>query len=168
MRSNQTFIQTDDFDILLILEPHGWSDFYLFVEDKKFNSSITHVFTDPYSDVMDSLLDLIKEKNETQFIWYGEPGGCKFEIKTIQNQQHKAIISVYDFDETCGFELNFKLVMQFEVKIKHFILIFYLQLKKNVLLLNDKHFAKIRSANGLLQNFFTFEKAVIDFLQKKK
>ncbi|MCF2217958.1 hypothetical protein H9Q08_01405 [Chryseobacterium sp. PS-8] len=168
MRNNQKIIQSDELDMLLILLPSGWSEFLLYIHGRSFNYVITHVFNNPYSEIMYAVLDLIQDKWETEFIWYNEPGGCKFEIKRIKDKQHKAIISVYDFEESYGGQLNFKLEIQFEIKIKQFVLLCYLQLKKTYLLLNDKEFSDKRSGAFLVQNFHDFERKVEDFLKKKQ
>lgn len=168
MRKTKDIIKTDYFDVLLTLQPYGWTDFYFLVDNRNFEYSISHVFSNPFSEIMEALEILIKEEKETFFILYGEPGGCMFEIKTIPSQQHKVIVSLYDFIESCGFEINFNLMMQFEIKMKQLILIFYLQIKKNFLLLNDKEYSSDRNGHDLIQNFPNFEKIVVDYLKKKQ
>ncbi|MFP3592502.1 hypothetical protein [Chryseobacterium sp. SIMBA_038] len=159
-------IQTDNFDILLNLRSYGWSDFYLFVNEKSFEFTISHVFTDPCFDLINTLSDLIIGNSETSFVLQGEPDGVFFEIKKILTQQHKIIISIYNFDGFYNSDSKFNLIIEVEVKTKQFITILYLQLKKIFMLLHDKKFADQREGEWLLQNFHSFEKEIISFLKK--
>ncbi|MFY7845641.1 hypothetical protein [Chryseobacterium gambrini] len=59
MRNNQKIIQSDELDMLLILLPSGWSEFLLYIDGRSFNYVITHVFNNPYSEIMYAVLDLI-------------------------------------------------------------------------------------------------------------
>lgn len=158
--------QTDEFDILLILRSHGWSDFFLIVNHECFEYSISHVFSHPFVDIMKVVTDLINHQNETSFIWYGEPGGIKFEIQRIMTKQHKMVVSVYDFVEAYGYEPKYNTLIEFEIEIKQFVIIFYTQLKKTFMLLNDRQYAHNRDGHDLL-NFHTFERSVIEFLKKE-
>ncbi|MET3536448.1 hypothetical protein [Chryseobacterium limigenitum] len=159
-------IQTDNFDILLNLRSYGWSDFYLFVNEKSFEFTISHVFTDPCFDLIKALSDLIHGNPETCFVLQGEPDGVFFDIKKMVTQQHKIMISIHDFDGFYNSDSKLNSIIKMEVKTKQFICILYLQLKKIFMLLHDKKFAEQREGGSLLQNFYSFEKEVISFLKK--
>jgi hypothetical protein len=158
-------IQTDDFDVLLSLKKHGWTEFVLFVNHERFDYSISHIFSHPFFDIINVITDLIDQRNETTFILYGEPGGLKIELKRIMSEKHKMTVSLYDFTQSYGSVPNYNLVTEFEIKIKQFVTVFYFQLKKNVLLLNDQEFAHNRDRDGL-QNFHKLERSLLEFLKK--
>ena len=63
--------QQDDIDILLTLNPHGWSTCSFFIREKTVEFTITHIFGDPYSDLIKALSDLIKGEESASFflVW---------------------------------------------------------------------------------------------------
>ena len=157
--------QTDNIDILLTLNPHGWSSCFLFVRDKTFEFVITHVFSDPYSDLIQALSNLISGQKDTTFYWYGEPGGHRFEIKKLMTQQDKVIVSINEFSELIYEEpKEYELTVTFEIKWRQLIAIFYLQLQKTHFLLRDKQFSENRAKNFPFQEFHKFEKLAKPFL----
>ena len=158
-------IQTDEFDVLLMIRPHGWSDFFLLVNYERFEYSISHVFSSPFFDIINVLSDLIKQQKETSFIWYGEPGGVKFELQRIISEQNKIVVSVHEFRESHGYEPKYDSVIEFEIKIKQLVTVLYCQLKKNFMLLNDRQFANNRDGYDL-KDFHNFEKSIIEFLNR--
>ncbi len=157
--------QTDDIDILLTLNSHGWSNCFLFVRDKKLEFTLTHVFSDPYVDLIHALSDLIRGQNYVSFFWYGEPGGYRIEIKRILTQQHKVIVSVSDFGEAFHEEpKSFYLQLEFEIKLKQIIGIFYFQLLKTYILLQDKQFAQNRANDFPFHECNQFERLVKQYM----
>lgn len=157
--------QTDNIDILLTLNPHGWSSCFLFVRDKTFEFAITHIFSDPYADLIQALSNLVNGQKETSFYFYDEPGGQRFEIKRIMTQQNKVIVSINEFTELFYEEpKQFNLIISFEIKLKQLIAIFYFQLQKTHLLLQDKEFSESRTTNFPFQEFHKFEKLAKLFL----
>ena len=157
--------QTDDIDILMTLNPHGWSSCFLFVSDSTFKFAITHVFSDPYSDLIQTLSNLINGQKEAIFYFYGEPGGQRFEIKRIMTQQDHVIVSINEFAKLFYEEpKEYDLSITFEIKLRQLIAIFYLQLQKTHFLLQDKKFSENRAKNFPFQEFHKFEKLAKSFL----
>ncbi|TAE69513.1 MAG: hypothetical protein EAZ85_12915 [Bacteroidetes bacterium] len=157
--------QNDDIDILLTLNPNGWSSCFLFVRNKVFDFAITHVFSDPYLDLIQALANLIRGEKDTTFYWYCEQGGYKFEIKKLMTQQDTVIVSINEFSELFYSEpKEYELIVTFEIKLKQLITIFYLQLQKTYFLLRDKQFSENRAKNFPFQEFHKFEKLVKPFL----
>lgn len=157
--------QTDDIDVLLTLNSHGWSSCFLFIKYKTFEFTITHVFNDPYSDLIQALTNLINGQNEETFYFYGEPGGNRFEVKKIMTQQNKVIVSIYEFLELFYEEQkDYDLTIAFEIKLKQLIAIFYLQLQKTHILLKDKQYSKNRANDFPFHEFNKFEKLAKSFL----
>jgi hypothetical protein len=157
--------QTDDIDILLTLHPHGWSSCFLFVRDKTFEFSITHVFSDPYSDLIQALSNLINGQKDVTFYFFGEPGGQRFEIKKLMTEQHKVLVSINEFSESFDEEpKKYDSTITFEIKLRQLIAIFYLQLQKTYLLLRDKQFSENRANDFPFQEFHKFEKLAKPFL----
>ncbi|SIS38174.1 hypothetical protein SAMN05421768_10670 [Chryseobacterium joostei] len=154
--------QTDDIDILLTLNPHGWSTCFLVDKGKAYEFTITHVFSDPYFDLIQVLTSLINGQKFATLFWYGEPGGHRFEFTT----QHDIIlVSVDEFGETFDEEPKLcQLMFLFEIKLKQLITIFYLQLQKTRILLLDKNFAENRERDFPFQEFHKFERLVKQFL----
>ncbi|MDH4473665.1 MAG: hypothetical protein QE487_13730 [Fluviicola sp.] len=158
--------QSNDIDLLLTLNPNGWSTFFLFVKDKTINFSITHVFGDPYSDLIQALSSLIKGEKKVSFYWYAEPGGHRIELQKIMTSQHKVIFSISEFQESFSDEpKEFELKIEFELKLKQLTTLFYLQLHKTYVLLRDSEFAKNRMNDFPFREFHQFEKLASYFLQ---
>jgi len=157
--------QTDDFDILLTVNSHGWTNCFLSVKDKKIDLAITHVFGDPYVDLINSLSTLIDGQDNVNFFWYGEPGGHKFEVQKNMTKRDWVTVSIFEFGESFHEEpKSYDLVMDFEVKLKQLVTIFYFQLKKIQLLLQDKQYAKDRAGNFSFEMFHQFERLVKPYI----
>lgn len=80
-------------------------------------------------------------------------------------QQNKVIVSINEFTELFYEEpKQFNLIISFEIKLKQLIAIFYFQLQKTHLLLQDKEFSESRTTNFPFQEFHKFEKLAKLFL----
>ena len=158
--------KTDDIDLFLTLHPHGWSTCWIYVNDKKVELTVTHVFGDPYYDFMQSLSQLMDNQKETTFFWYGEPGGEKIEMKRIQDRQHMINVKIDGFYETYGEEIkDFEKTIEFEIREKQLITVAYYQLKKNETLLKEKSFASDRGGDFPFRDFILFENKVKNYLE---
>ena len=156
--------QEDEIDILFKLNPHGWSTCVLYIMDKTIEFTITNIFGEPIIDLIKALSDLMKGQNKVSFFWFGEPGGEKIEMNRILTEQHKIIFTASGFKEAFGDEpKDFDLTIQFEIKLKQLVTIFYLQLRKIYLLLKDKKFAENRANDFPYQEFRKFELLVFQY-----
>jgi len=157
--------KTDDIDLFLTLHEHGWSTCWIYANNKTIELTISHVFGDPYVDFITSLNQLIDKHNETSFIWYGEPGGEKIEIKRIRDRQHMLTVKVDGFCESFGDPIkNYETTITFEIKEKQLITIAYFQLKKIEALLKEKSFAVDRKSDFPFEHFLKFENKVKNYL----
>ncbi len=155
----------DDIDILLTLNPHGWSTCFFVNRDDKYEIVITLTFGDPYYDLIMALKKLIKGDNEVSFIWYGEPGGDQIEIKRLANRHDIVIVNINSFSESYGEPIKeFKKQFSFDIKLKQLIIIFYHQLYKINDLMREKSYAKLRSGDFPFNDFIKFEELVKDYL----
>ncbi|MCE3228581.1 MAG: hypothetical protein K0S32_3132 [Bacteroidetes bacterium] len=160
---------TNDIDILLTLNPHGWSTCYIVKDGKCFELTISHVFGDPYSDLINALTALINNGNEVSFFWYGEPGGEKIEIKRVKDNNHMVNVLVNGFYESYGDLIkDFELTVEFQIKLRQLITLFYLQLRKTFLLLKDKEYSKNRQEDFPFDVYLKFEALVTIYLQSKE
>lgn len=157
--------ERDDIDFILTLNGHGWSSFYLFTKDSNIKVSITHIFTNPYAELMQALSGLVIGNNSATFTWYDEPGGQKWDIQRIVTAQHKVVVTITEFSELfSGKPQSFKPIFTFEMKLKQLLTIFYLQLQKTFYLLQDKEFAATRKDDFPIHDFGIFDKLVRPFL----
>ena len=157
--------QTDDIDIILTLNQHRWSTCSFFIREKTLECTITHVFGDPYVDLINALSALVSGQNNVCFFWYGEPGGNRISIDRIATQQHKVIVTIDDFGESFPEEpKSFDLQLKFEVKLKQLITLFYFQLQKTHSLLQDKQYARDRGNDFPFQIFHQFDRLAKPFI----
>lgn len=165
MTDSNKMKKADDIDILLTLNGHGWSSCFLYAKGKTFEFTITHVFNDPYSDLIQALSNLINGEKEVTFYFYGEPGGQRFDVNKIMTQQDIVKVSIKEFAELF-YEKNkkYNLTITFEIKLKQLITILYLQLQKTHFLLRDKYFSENRAKDFPFLEFYNFEKLAKPFL----
>lgn len=157
--------QNDDIEIMLTLNPHGWSTCLIIVNGKITELSITHVFGDPYYDLIRALIDLLNGKENVVFFLFGEPGGEKVEITRIKTQQHKVQVTINGFPESFGEEIKeFYQTTEFEIKLRQFLSIFYFQLKKTAVLMQEQAFAKTRDYFPY-NDFYEFESLLKEYLE---
>lgn len=159
--------KTDDIDLMLILNPHGWTTCFISIKNEIFELEISQVFGDPFYDLMESLMNIIDNEKETEFNWYGEPGGNRITISKLMTQQNKANILIEEFEESFGKEVkNYEPKMSFEIKIKHLLILFYNQLKKIEMLMKDTEYAVKRKNNFPNKQFHKFEIKYKEFINK--
>ena len=159
--------ETDDIDILLTLHPYGWSTCYIFIEGKKFELTISHVFGDPYFDLITALTDIINNQKEVSFIWYGEPGGEQIEINEIKDRRDKVNVLINGFNESFGEEIkDLEKTVGFNIKKKHLITLFFLQMKKIFFLLKDRKYSVNRQNDFPFQEYLKFESLVLMYLNE--
>ena len=165
MLKNSIIEQSDDIDLILILNPHSWSTCFLFVKGKTIEFRITHVFGDPYSDLMLGLLAIVNGQESVTFFWYDEPGGEKIEISRVRSQINQIQVMINRFEEVFSKEHQYyKLTIDFEISLKQLVTIFYFQLKKTAFLLQNKEFAETRAKDFPFQEFHKFERLIKQYL----
>ncbi len=133
-------IPSDDIDFTYILQPHGWSDCYLFLKNETIHFNITHVLSDPIADMIDAIILLNRGEKEITLIWYDEPGKYKWTFKINQDQQH--LVSILIFLISVDYE---KQMASFEMKIKQLTKLVFFQFLKVASLLEEKSYKEKRS-----------------------
>jgi hypothetical protein len=157
--------KTDDIDLMLILNPHGWTTCFISIKNEIVELEITQVFGNPFFDLMESLMNIIDNKTETEFYWYGEPGGNRIRISELMTQQNKVNIVIEEFEESFGKEVkNYEPKMNFEIKIKHLLILFYNQLKKIEMLMRDTEYSNKRKNDFPNKQFHKFERKFTEFI----
>lgn len=158
--------RNDKIDFLLKLEPHRWSSCWIVADNKPVELCITHIFDDPYTDLMDALVRVIKGERLVTFFWYDEPGGERIEMERDPVQKNLLKVRIDGFYESFGDEIqDFEPTIHFEMKESQFLLQFYFQLKKIETLLKEPSFAKDRQGQFPFQRFRTFESEVKNYLK---
>ncbi len=151
--------KTDEFDIVLALRPHGWSSFYFLIRGNTYELVISHIFSEPYIDLINVLALLIKGEFETEVIWYGEPGGHKINFNRSKERQHEIQISVTFFADSYGrTPAKFEEILAFETIFEQFVINSYAQLKKIYLLMQTKQYSKGRENEFPIGEYQAFEK----------
>jgi hypothetical protein len=146
----------------LTLNPDGWSTCFIVDKGKTYEFAITHIFSDPYFDLIQLLTNLINVYKFATLFWYGEPGGHRIEF-IIRGDI--ILVAVDEFRETFDEEPKFcQLMFLFEMELTQLITIFYFQLYRIQILLQDKKFADNRERNFLFQEFHKFESLAKQFL----
>jgi len=160
MRSNH------DIDLMLTLNPHGWSTCFIYVNGKSHELTISHTFGDPIFDFINALSKLIKGQIPTDVFWYGEPGGERISFNRIKDRMDTINIKIDGFNESYGNEIkDYNKTLEFNIKINQLLTICYLQLKKTALLLSDKSFNEPRSGIFPFSQFKQFELEVKEYLK---
>lgn len=163
-----TLSDTDNIDLILTMHPHGWSTCFIYIDGKAYELAITHIFNDPYEELIHSLISLLKGEKSSEFFWYGEPGGERIEITRLESRHDAVLVDVQGFREDWGREItSFERTVSFEIKLKALLIIFYMQLKKIFLLLKERNYAKNRRSDFPFQKFIEFEKLVMCFLDRE-
>ena len=145
--------EEDDIDLLYILLPHGWSTCILYVGDRIHELLISHVFGDPIGDFIEAIINLLKGATTVEFIWWGEPGGNRWKITRNPDQHHKVRIVVTDFLSSFGEQISQeKTLVEFEIKVNHFSILVYYQMKKIATLLREKRFEKNDRVSFLIEH----------------
>ena len=160
--------KTDDIDLMLVLNPHGWGTCIFFIKSKIIELEITLAFGDPIVDLIQSLINIIDNKNEAEFYWFGEPCGNRIRISKIMTQQNKVIISIDEFEESFGNQKkNYETIISFEIKIKHLFILFYNQLEKIQMLMEDVEYANKRKNDFPNEHFHKFKRKFTEYIDRK-
>lgn len=157
----------DIIDLSLILHPNGWSSCRIIMDTSHTDIIISHVFSDPYYDLIYAIEKVINKESEFSFYWYGEPGGEKLKFTRIKNDTNIIKIEILGFTESYGEEIkNYNQTLTFFIKEHQFVILFYLQLKKIFLLLKDNEYAKNRQNDFPFQEFKKLDSIVQKYLQE--
>lgn len=148
-----------DFDLSYILGEHGWSDFYIYFNEEWFRIIISHSFSDPVTDLIQSCLNILDQKSKFYFTWYSEPASYRLHFEIPSGQQDFLKITFNEYEEEFG-DVPEKIVhtKTYFTKANYYLNMVYLQLYKNYLLLKDKNFSKNRSSGFNFEDFKKLKK----------
>jgi hypothetical protein len=136
----------DDIDLLFVLSYHGWSVCSLYVGGQIHEVLISHTFSDPLSDLIESTSALLKGAETAEFTWWSEPAGTQWQFARNLDERHKVSVTIADLLSDYGRPVIYgKVIVKFEIKISQFSTIVYYQMKKLETLLREKSFEKDRS-----------------------
>ncbi len=154
-------------NISYFLEEHGWSTCWIFANGKLHEMCITHIFEeDPIEECLNALIGIMKGEEERKFIWYGEPGGAQVTIKEIPAKKHMVYFKVEDFGGNYGDVIkDLELSIEFEIKKKQLVRIFYFEFKKISELMKDKNYKENRKHEFPHGKFRDFEKIALEFIE---
>lgn len=152
-------------DLFLTLQPHGWSTCSLYVDGIMHPLVISHVFGEPYVELINALSKLIQGEKTVSFIWYKEPGGHKISLTTIKGQPQQACLVVQTFDSSFEEEIQeLEEVVTLLLPTKAFITLAYLQLKKIELLLGIPSFTQNKNGQFPFKRFKELEQKAKAYL----
>ena len=158
---------TDDrINLSLILHPNGWGTCYIHLGHHLHELTMSFIFGDPLTDLINTMQKLIQGENEMDLLWHDEPGGHWIQINRQKDKKHLLIVQIAEFAESYEEEIKeFKTVCQFEIKEKLLLTHIYFELKKIKQLLTDKHYANNRQEDFPFQRFDQFEKEVLNYFE---
>ncbi|BAZ15406.1 hypothetical protein NIES4071_72780 [Calothrix sp. NIES-4071] len=132
----------DNIDFLYNLQPHGWSTCLLSVNDDIYTFAITHIFSCPIADMIEAIMLINKGAVESEFVFPGEPGGCRWWLRRNDKQHHKVIITISEISDffTKAEKEQEEVLVTFEIKKKQLSTLIYFQLSKIAALLEDKSY----------------------------
>lgn len=149
----------DDIDFFYFLENHGWSTCLIFIEGKVYEMGPTHVFDNPIEVLLNSMIELLKGANETEFTWHDEPGEYKWSIKRNKKQKHKILVSITECMQINTFEKSKFETLNFEVKLKLFSICILCQMEKIRNLMLEKSFKEHREGQFPYNKFEEYKLA---------
>ncbi len=135
---------TDEVDILYLLDKHGWSSCYLYVENSIYFLGPTHIFNHPIEELLNGLILMLRGEKECSFSWYDEPGEDKWFVKRNEEQHHKIQVSITECAKIESGKQLISETVEFEVKQKIFCYCVYSQMKKIYKLMSEKSYSEDR------------------------
>lgn len=155
-------------NISYILEEHGWSTCLIYLDEKIYEVTITHIFSmhPPIESCIQSLLSIMNGETKSSFYWYGESGGEKICLTEVDKQKNKLKITAIDcesfFEDKDEVD---KVFFEFYVSKKELITHFYFEFKKISVLMKNKNYENNRGGEFPFQIFRKFEDKVLTYLE---
>jgi hypothetical protein len=154
-------------NITYFLDQHGWSTCIFYIDEKRYELDITHIYPNhpPIECCMEALISIMKGKKESEFYWYGEPGGEKMILKEIKTKKNCLLLTAINCDgpyEDPAAENE--IYFQVEVSKKIFITFFFYEFKKISVLMQDKEYEKHRKGEFPFKLFKEFELKASNYL----
>jgi len=158
---------SNEVDLTLMLEKHGWSYSSLSVGDNKYEFVLTHIFDSPIYAIGEAVCHLVRGNGLVSFKWFEEPGTHHWEIERLRDQQHVIAIKIFQYNETgeCS-EADLYNTIEFRIKQDHFVCLVFGELTKLYYLLKVPSFQKDRDVNFPYKEYFEI-KVYLDTKLKK-
>jgi hypothetical protein len=150
---------TDEFDMLYVLETHGWSYCILYIGRKEpYTMVSTHIFNDPTDELLNALASLLQGEPEARFSWYGEPGEFQWCLTRDEQHHHYIKLEILDFSDNESTE-NRQLLKQITcvVKLKVLCICVMTQMIKIRKLMKENSYRKDRDFPEMA--YLSFEQA---------
>lgn len=158
----------DDVDIFYVLERHGWSSCYLYVDGKTHYMGPTHIWGSPLDVLVEGMAEFLEGTNKVNFTWYDEPGTYDWFVNRDEDQHHVMDVRI---DKYADIELSLKTeppksdlfeTIKFKVKTKHFTTCLLKQFEKIETLMREKSYTIRREGEFDLAALARFKKAYAD------
>ena len=91
----------DTLGFSLILRGHGWIDIVIARESGTYTLTVTKIFRDPVSDLLD-LCRAILTNMSTSIFLHSEPGGHLMSVTPSEDQQHTMMFALSGLGDTLG------------------------------------------------------------------
>lgn len=145
-------------NITYSLDEHGWSTCIFYIDGKHYELDITHIFPNhpPIECCIEALLSVMKGKKESEFYWYGEPGGQKITLKALDENYLMWTATNCDHPYENQEDEN-EIYFQIRVSKKILIAFFFYEFKKISILMQEKEYEKHRKGEFPFQLFKVFE-----------
>ena len=134
----------NDIDFFYILENHGSSTCYIYIEGGMYALWPTHIFENPIEGLLNGLIAMLKGADQIEFKWHDEPGEYDWTIRRNPDQHHKVAVSITN---CCRLQYEDKPQLEtlcFEVKLKLFCICVLKQMEKIRDLMTEKSFKEHR------------------------
>ncbi|MBO9465523.1 hypothetical protein J7443_09820 [Tropicibacter sp. R15_0] len=125
---------------------HGWNDLIVFKDGEAQVFSVTDVFTDFASEILE-ICRAVLENTSLRVALCDEPGGVVFEVCRDKQQQHTMLLSIYEIERPLfGFSANEtgKLVLTSRLRRQRLIEMLIAELWKTHISLKHRSFSDHR------------------------
>jgi hypothetical protein len=120
----------DEIDLVYRLGKHGWSDLYIISNDEVHAFRITHVISDPMSELIELCCALLRGEDRHWVRLPDEPGGTLIDVVRHKDQRHIISVKAYSCDEWDVTPPSGTLVLSFDMKVRQFVDVMYHQFDK--------------------------------------
>lgn len=135
----------DEIEIVYKLCKHGWSDLIVIVGDQVHSFGVTHIFSDPISDLID-FCDLLLDGEDGSVRLHDEPGTTDFEVTTDPDQRHLVGVRISVSQFSHAPKNSMQLFSSFHMKRSQLLALFIYQFEKVEALCRERSYARDRPA----------------------
>ncbi len=162
----------NSFNISYFLDENHWSSCWIYVNEKLYEITITHIYAEnPIEEFLNALIGIMNGERERKLNLYGEPGGDQIILREKLTQKDLLDFRIIGFSEEYGQEIKnleattAKIELEFEIKKVQLIRIFYYEFKKISELMKDKAYQAKRIDDFPFRKFREFENIALDYIK---